>query len=284
MTIQKKKDDLMEGMTGEIPDILRNKLELCVIGDSPLLMNRFAMKALQEILQPSLKKNKADKQSGPKHFPLQEFKSAAHILKDEGPTYLAMPSLCFKGAIRNAALDIPGMTKAQIGRLTWVEGEHVPIWGIPQMHLGIVRNSDPGHTPDVRTRPILRRWAAKLTISYVAPLLQPKPILALLQAGGIFIGVGDFRAQKGLGNFGQFRMVAPSDSEFKDIVKNGGRKAQIAAMMNPTFYDEQSEELYNWYVKEINRRGFDKVKPPSTQGILAGSENGVGSESEEAIQ
>jgi hypothetical protein len=265
MATHKKKEEELEL---SIPDIKQNKLQICVLGQS-LIQNKFSDHSMREILQPSPKKNKAVKQSGPKHWVLEEYRAAAHTL-ESGPTYLGMPSLCFKGALRNAALDIPGATKAQIGRLTYVEGDYVEIYGIPQMYMDIVRNSDPGHTPDVRTRPRLRSWAAKLTISYVAPLLQEKIVVGLLSAGGIICGVGDFRAEKGLSNNGQFKLVNAHDPDFLQIVKTGGRKAQMAAMENPTFYNKESENLYHWYIDEMKRRGFDMSKPP--EGLFAPSQ------------
>lgn len=44
-----------------------------------------------------------------------------------------MLSTSFKGAIRSAALDMPGAKKAQIGRLTYIAGDFVGIYGVPKL-------------------------------------------------------------------------------------------------------------------------------------------------------
>ncbi len=256
-----------------LPQVKKGRLIAYILGTEPMIVNRMAEKAKQQLLQPPPKKNQADKSSSPKHMVLEEFRAAAHMLQT-GPTLLALPSMCFKGALRNAALDLPGTKKAVIGRLTYVEGEMVSIYGIPQLLMSVVRNSDINRTPDIRSRPILPKWAAKLSISYVVPLIQDKVIMGLLQAGGIYIGVGDFRSEKGLANYGQFKPVSANDPELLEILKTGGRKAQEAAMLSPTFYNAETEELYHWYNKEMVRRGFTKTLQMGTQEASTTKPNG----------
>src|SRR6266700_3451967 len=119
-----------------LPQVKKGRIIAYVLGTEPMISNRMAEKAKHELLQPAPKKNQADKRSSPKHRPLEEFRAAAHLMQT-GPTLLGMPSMCFKGALRNAALDLPGTKKAVIGRLTYVEGEMVSIYGIPQLLMSV---------------------------------------------------------------------------------------------------------------------------------------------------
>ena len=47
--------------------------------------------------------------------------------------------------------------------------------------------------------------------------------------------------------------------DFKRILKEGNKKAQVAAIENPEFYDVETEELYQWWESESKRRGFKVV-------------------------
>jgi hypothetical protein len=242
----------------EVQSLKRDVATVNIIGRTPLIMNRLSEKAKHELLLPSPRKNAAEKASNLKHNPLAEFRSSPHRLRsDDAPTLLAMPTTAFKGALRSAALDVPGAAKSQIGRLTYVEGEYVPIYGIPQLLMSVVRSADMARTPDVRTRVIVPRWAATIRVHYVASIIKLPSVVNLLVQGGLTIGVGDWRPEKGSGTYGQFEICAPEmEQAFEQIVAEGGRAAQHAAMENPEAYDAETDELLGWFDVELRRRGF----------------------------
>jgi hypothetical protein len=186
-----------------------------------------------------------------------EFRDSPYRLHDENePTLLAHLATAFKRAIANTAVDIPGAKKAQMGRLMWVEGEKIPLYGIPKMHMSVTRSADMNKTPDVRTRCIIPEWAARITVTFTVPLLKEPVVSNLLAAAGQIQGVGDWRPEKGSGTFGQFRLVSPDDPDFKRIVKEGGRKAQEKAIKDAEAYDPDTEELFAWFVSEAKQRGY----------------------------
>jgi len=158
--------------------------------------------------------------------------------------------------MRTAALDLPGAKKSQIGRLTYIAGEFVGIYGVPQIFSTVVRSADMNRTPDVRTRCIVPHWAAVASITFVKPIMREQAIANLIAAAGITVGIGDFRPEKGAGNYGQFTVVGADDERLTHLMKTGGRAAQIAAMEDPAAYDEQTEELLAWFDVEVRRRGF----------------------------
>lgn len=243
--------------TIQVMEVKRGRVTFCVLGTTPLLYHRLAQKAQRELLLPSPKKNRSEKESALKHDPFAEFRGSVHSTSDEkAPTLLTIPALSFKCALSNAAIDIPGSaTKAAIGRLSYVETDYLPCWGLPKLHMGIVRMADMARTPDVRTRACLPQWATRLTISYVRPILTEEVIANLLAGAGIMQGVGDFRTQKGKGNFGSFELVEEKDPRFQALLKIG-RKQQIAAMENPECYDGETAELLSWFSSEAKRREF----------------------------
>ena len=239
-----------------IIQVSRATIEFNILGTSPLIMNRVGEKARRELLLPR-KKTAADKAGNLKHNPPEEYRASAYkSVSDTTPTRLLMPTLAFKGAMRSVAVDIPGAAKAQIGRLTYVEGDYVSIYGIPKAFLTIVRSADMNRTPDVRTRAILPTWAARFSVTYAKPLLNEQTVANLLAAAGLMRGVGDFRQEKGGGSYGCFELVGKNDERFAALIKAGGRVAQDAALENPEPYDTESAELLTWFDAEATRRGF----------------------------
>lgn len=241
----------------QILAVERGRVAVACVGTTPFICNRVSEKAKRELLAPKGKKTAAEKAQSLKHDPLAEFRVSPYTLPgDAAPTLLAFLAVGFKKAMMTAALDIPGAKKAQIGRLLFVEGERTPLYGIPQMLMSITRSADIKNTPDVRTRAIVPHWACLLDVTFAKPAMREKDVLNLLAAAGMFAGVGDWRTEKGSGNYGSFRLASANDPELKKILKTGGRMAQVAAMNTPTFYDQETEDLFNWYTTEVVARGF----------------------------
>jgi hypothetical protein len=237
-------------------------VRLAVLGTRPIILNRLSEKARHELLFPQGRKTGAARASSLKHDPIREFRDSPYTLEDDdAPTFLAHMSSAFKGAMMNAALDLPGAKKTQIGRLLWVEGEYTPIYGIPQLHMAVTRSADMNRTPDIRTRCIVPRWAATVTVTYTVPLINERSVINLAQAAGTLSGVGDWRPEKGKGVFGQFTLVDPDDETFQEIVRTGGRAAQMHAMDNPEAYDREARSLLAWFEVEATSSGKLKRLP-----------------------
>jgi hypothetical protein len=246
--------------TLDIISLKTGQIQVCILGRTPLVMNRLAEKAKRELLLPKGRKTTADKASNAKHNPPEEYRSSVHRTRDDkAPTRLLMPSEAFKGAMCTAALDLPGTKRTEIGRLCWVEGTHISIYGVPELFMTGVRSADMNRTPDIRTRAILPAWCAKVTITFVQPKLNATGVANLRAAAGLVCGVGDGRIEKGKLSFGQFLLCNEDDPEFKRIMFSGQLKAQDKALKNPGFFDEQSEELHDWWQREFNARGFEKA-------------------------
>jgi hypothetical protein len=80
----------------------------------------------------------------------------------------------------------------------------------------------------------------------------------LLAAAGFQSGVGDWRQEKGSGNYGSFKIVAADDPDWNRIVNSQGRAAQQDALDDPVSYNAESGEMLAWFSKEKSARGFDK--------------------------
>lgn len=235
----------------------RETLNFCILGTTPLIHNRMSQKVLQTLLFPAPRKNAAEKASSLKHNPLQEYRDSPYVtLDDRDPTLITVLATGFKGGMMTAALDMPGVAKTQIKRQVYVDGQVVHIYGIPEMMMAVTRSADINKTPDVRTRAVMRKWACYLSMSYTVPLLNQQSVSNLLAAAGIVSGLGDWRQEKGSGNFGCYKLTTADDPEFLEVIATGGRQAQKDALEKPTFYDQETEELYSWFETETKRRGM----------------------------
>lgn len=241
----------------QVLELTTGTAEFCIVGTSPVILNRMSQKALQTLLLPAGRKTAAEKKSNVKHDPLSEYRESPY--KDEsgkGETVLQLLSSMFKASMRGAALDVPGATKAAIGRLLWVNSERVELFGVPQLMMSVTRSADIGKTPDVRTRAIVPRWATRISVSFVEPNLTAAVVANLLAAAGMIQGVGDWRPEKGSGNYGQFRLCSADDAEYLSIIKSGGRDAQAQALIRPEMYDDETRTLYEWFQEESGSRGL----------------------------
>lgn len=227
-----------------------------IVGITPFICNRLSEKTRRELLLPKGRKTASEKQSILKHDPLAEYRSSPYIMPEGAPAYLGMMSSAIKGAMMTAALDLPGTKKAQIGRLVYVEGDYIPIYGEPKFFMSITRCADMNHTPDIRTRAIIPQWAAIVTIRFVKPILNQQTIFNLLHAAGNIAGVGDWRPEKGKGNYGQFRLQTENDKEFEEICKVGYKQQQKALMSDkPECYDFDTQDLLSWFTVEVKKTG-----------------------------
>lgn len=244
--------------TLDFVEVQQGTFDAYLLGRSPLIMNSMSNKVLYELLLPRGRKSTAERAMTLKHDPVREYRDAFYYAREEnGQTRVCLPAVVFKKAIMGAAVDIPGARKAQLGRLLHVEGDEVPIFGLPQLFMSVTRSADMKRTPDVRTRPLFPSWCAKISVTYVEPLLTAAVVTKLLAAAGMIQGVGDYRVEKGSGNYGQFEMVSPSHPQVKHLMKNEGREAQIDAIANPVLYDTETESLMSYFRSEIQRRGLE---------------------------
>jgi hypothetical protein len=239
--------------TIEVEPIRIGTISLWLRGRTPIILNRMSEKARQQLLIGGTKKTKAEKEQSMKHDPIEEFRRSMHIRRDATRTRLGVPSPAIKGAMCTAALETKGTTKAQTGRLVWVRGYDCELFGVPKLHMSVVRSADMNRTPDVRTRAIVEDWCMPVTIEFARPQMSDKAVVQLLANAGVIIGIGDYRNEKGKGTFGQFEIVTEADC--KDIIASGGKGQQDEAIDSPECYDDDAREMLSWFLATVKQRG-----------------------------
>ncbi len=225
-------------------------------GLSPLIYNAMSAKVKEGMLTGSSRKSSAEKAASLRHYPLEEYRESVYRRDDDnGLTRLTFPAVAFKSAAVGAIRHIPnsGTNMTAMRQLMWVLGDRVDVYGVPQLHMAVTKQAGMTGAPDMRTRAILPEWCCCVTLRFVMPILNETTLARLLDAAGLVIGVGDFRQEKGKGNYGQFQIAGREDCDA--IIAAGGIEAQDAALEEPTFYDRETAELMAAYVAERKRRG-----------------------------
>ena len=237
-----------------IKAIGQSKVRLRIIGTTPMFQNRMSAKAKNTLLVGGGKKTKAER-AGIKHQPYDEYRDSAEIIKN-GPTALGLRVVAVKAAMCTAALETEGITKASAQKLLFMPGEHAPLYGTPQLRMDVVRSADINRTPDIRSRCFLPRWGAEIDVNFVVPQLSHVGVVTLLANAGFLIGVGDFRQEKGKGNFGLFRVLGEGeqDDEWDDLVENHGRASQLHAIEHPELANEETEELVAHFQETVKKK------------------------------
>ena len=257
MAVRKKRD------TQEIAvqALSTTRLEAYILGTTPFIYHAMSSKDKRELILPKVKVTGKARETTAKHDVMTEYRSSFYTSSAAKPkTRLVLPSVMFKASMSSAALDLPDVNKSLVGRLLWVEGDEVEFYGIPEMLIKTVRNSGFPPTPDMRTRPIVREWACKIAVSFVSPMFKRAAVVNLLAAAGIIRGVGDWRTEKGSGNYGSFKLVGENDRAWNKIIKASTVAAQDAAIEEPGYYDNETREMYEWYAAEALRREFKVAK------------------------
>lgn len=254
-----------------IEKLQRGTTTVFVLGASPLVMNRMAKKAKEELLLPRRSLNKAARAMTQKHNPPEEYRDSVYRCRDaSAPTFIHIPTNAIKKAMAQAALDMEGATKAEVGRLIKITDLTVHLYGKPFLYMDVVRLAGFTKVPDIRTRAMFPEWACKITIQFIRTKIREQDVGNLMDAAGDIVGIGDGRTEKGTFNNGSWRVVDHDDKDWHRIVKTQGRKVQEAAMANPEAVNEDTEEMLAWYHAEIVRREqHDRSPPLQTAGGAA---------------
>lgn len=182
-----------------------------IVGTSPLIMHKFSEKAKRQML------NAQQGRKSPKvsRDPEADYQASFYRTK-EG---YGFPAIAFKactiGAARFFGKDVKMTELRQFLFFKGIVSENDPqslveIIGEPRMREDIVRLGMSG--TDLRYRAEFPEWSATLEIIYVKSALTQSSVLSLVDAGGMGVGVGEWRPEK-KGDFGTFTVDDSRDVE-----------------------------------------------------------------------
>lgn len=200
----------------EITRVGTETLLVPIVGTSPLIVHRFSEKAKRQMLD-NMQGRKSPKQA---KDPKAEYEAAFYRLKDGG---YGFPALAFKAATVGGARFYSGVTMTALKQFLFVHGEEgddgralTRVEGEPLMREDVVTVGRNGS--DLRYRPQFSEWRTTLEVRYVTSALTQGSVLSLIDAGGMGVGIGEWRPEKD-GDFGTYRVDPSREVE---IIKDSG--------------------------------------------------------------
>lgn len=191
----------------EIDKIGAQTMRVPIIGTAPLIVHNWSEKAKRQMLDAQQGKKKIKEVRDPQ----ADYQSSLYrIATDDGDTY-GFPVLAFKAAtIGGARFYDKSVTMTMLRQCMFFKGvvtkadpaQLVPIIGEPRMREDVVRV---GQGTDLRYRAEFTNWSATLDITFVTSSLSAKSVLSLIDAGGMGVGVGEWRPQRS-GEYGTYRV------------------------------------------------------------------------------
>ena len=185
-----------------------------IVGTTPLIMNRFSEKAKAADARCNMQGRKSPKES---KDPEAEYQGSFYFMKD-GSTY-GFPVLAFKAATIGGCRFYPrnAITMTALKQFVFFRGEAgvdgqsmARIVGEAHMREDVVRVGRGG--TDLRYRPQFDEWSTVLEVIYVPSALTQSSVLSLIDAGGLGVGVGEWRPERD-GDFGTYRIDTTKDIE-----------------------------------------------------------------------
>lgn len=188
----------------ELDQVALEHVKVPIVGTSPLIVHRFADKAKKQMLD-AMQGRKTHKQV---KDPAAEYEEAFYRLKDGG---YGLPAIAFKsatvGGVRFYGKSITMTAFKQYAFFRGEPGEDgqqlVRLEGEPYMREDVVRVGRGG--ADLRYRPEFPEWKAVLEVTFVTSAITRNSLLSLIDAGGLGVGVGEWRPEKD-GNFGTYQI------------------------------------------------------------------------------
>lgn len=186
------------------------KLIVPIVGTTPLIVHNFSEKSKRQMLD-AQQGRRAVKQN---RDPQAEYEAAFYrLFREDGPDAYGLPAVAFKQATISAARFYKSVRMSELKQALFFRGELtkadpqqlVEIIGEPEMREDIVRLGGASRSADLRYRPEFREWRTTLEVEYVSSLLSRDSVLSLIDAGGLGVGVGEWRPEKG-GDFGRYQI------------------------------------------------------------------------------
>lgn len=204
-----------ESVVLTIPEIKVKTAKVTIVGDSPLIINKFSEKAKREILDKQMKKAKAIKEA---KVPFRDFMESLHWMtpmpdiekeNDEEKLKEIFEKALKEGAkfgfpstgIKQSAIS--GMYRAGLCKnkvslqgAFHIQDELTEIKGNLRMREDYVKIPSTGSADIVYRGVFDAGWEAELIITYDENAISLEQIVQMLNYGGFSVGIGDWRIER----------------------------------------------------------------------------------------
>ncbi|KJL37087.1 hypothetical protein RR49_01199 [Microbacterium ginsengisoli] len=206
-----------EGAAIQIDRIAAETVRVPIVGTSPLIVHNFSEKSKRQMLDAQQGRKKLKEVRDPR----SEYTAALYRISDPNGDRFGFPVTAFKAATIGAARFYDkSVSMTSLRQFIFMRGilseadpqQLVEIVGEPRMREDVVRLGGPSRSADLRYRPEFPTWSAVLEVTFVTSSISRQSVLSLIDAGGLGIGVGEWRPEK-RGEFGTYAVDASREIE-----------------------------------------------------------------------
>lgn len=199
----KEPEDTPRGVIKGLKPIHVEQITVKITGTAPLLVHGWGKKALTQMLdqqQMTAEEKKLAKKNRTAKDPEADFNEARYIVNGKD----CFPTIAVKKAMVTAGYAL-GFSRSVVRQAVFVEGDHFVIDAAPPtMREDAVRVGPfSNRQADLRYRPEYADWSATLKFRFRTDMIDADQVIALLQAAGFSVGIGEWRPEKD-GQFGTF--------------------------------------------------------------------------------
>lgn len=194
-------------------------LNVPIIGTAPLIVNNWSEKTRKRMLDamqgkknPKENKNPQAEYEATLYRIYREAPARSRTAKQKSVEAYGFPVIAFKAATCSAARFFDkSISMTALRQFLFFKGvltkadsqELVEIHGEPERREDAVKVGVNGH--DLRYRAQFWPWTAVLTVTYVKNSIDKESVLSLIDAGGLGVGVGEWRPER-KGAFGTYQI------------------------------------------------------------------------------
>jgi hypothetical protein len=185
----------------QIPQLQRVTMLVPIVSTAPLIVHRWSEKAKEQMLAAQQGNRTTAK---PNRDPQADYEASLYRLATApgDAVVYGFPVLGFKAATVGSARFFRNIKMTELRQFMFFAGdgrsddglqELVVILGEPKPREDMVRV---GTGTDLRYRAEFTEWRTTLTVSYVATAMSQESVLSAIDAGGLGVGVGEWRPEK----------------------------------------------------------------------------------------
>lgn len=201
-----------------IPEVDMRITSLWVVSDSAIMFHNWNPKIIREIRDKQL--GEAEKARENKN-PREEFIAAMYVLSNGCMGFRADG---FKAATINGARVVEGVTMIFLRQSIFIKPDD-PATNLVQLYGPLICNDRYNEMPvrlkkagaDLRYRPMLWPWCAKLTVRHHASLSKTS-VVSLINHGGL-VGIGEWRPGSKTCDTGQYGMYHVAEASEQKLIK-----------------------------------------------------------------
>lgn len=201
----------------ELPPMRLQRIDITLIGDTPLLCHAWSDKVRRMMLAKQMKEAQPAKEA---KDPAADFADSLYWMSERPneitPDSIAaarfgFPAVAFKSAAVDACSYVSGVTKVAARGSFHILANLVPINGKgPEIDERMVRVGM--GTADIRYRARFDVWRVTLPVRFDESVLGRSQLVQLFDRAGFSVGVGDYRPQRD-GSCGLFHVARPNEME-----------------------------------------------------------------------